>query len=526
MKKIVLLFVSIVALFASISCMAQHHGKRNGDNENKEVTRKFLQSYTDAFNAHDLNKIMSLMTQDCVFEASPGDGGADGKKYVGRDEVRMAFEDVFKTFPDAHWANVKHFVSGNRGFSEWLFTGTKPDGTKVEVSGCDLFTFKDGKIAIKNSYGKHPSVEQPAAPQLAKPVQKNIPKDTSARAIVNIVPNADCTIYIDGKNRGEVLAGKVLSIPLAKGTYDIKATGANNSQYAQVYTVKTTGTPLSLKISLKPLTAAQAAKQAAVEKQNSNSLTPQMVYVQGGSFDMGSKDGERDEKPVHRVTVNSFYMGKYELTVGEFRKFVNAANYKTSAEQEGWGYIWKGSKMEKQNGVTWEYDSYGVKRPPAQDNMPVIYVSWDDVTRYCQWLSLQTGKVYRLPTEAEWEYAARGGSKNNGYMYSGSNDLSSVAWFNGNSNHQPHPGGQKQANELGIYDMTGNVWEWCQDWFAENYYSNSPAEKPQGPATGTYRVLRGGSWGNAAQGCRVADRDGMAPGRHGLNLGVRLVMAP
>ncbi|HSP88314.1 MAG TPA: nuclear transport factor 2 family protein [Ignavibacteriaceae bacterium] len=121
---------------------------------NKDVTENFLQSFADAFNAHDLKVIMSLMTDDCVFEASAGPD-FNGEKFTGQEQVEKAFENVFTTFPDARWDNPIHFISGNRGFSEWIFRGTKADGTKVEVTGCDLFTFKDGKILIKNSYRKN-----------------------------------------------------------------------------------------------------------------------------------------------------------------------------------------------------------------------------------------------------------------------------------------------------------------------------------------------------------------------------------
>jgi len=122
--------------------------------QSNNVTKDFLQSFADAFNAHDVLAIMSHMTYDCVFEASAGPD-FDGEKFSGQEEVKKAFEDVFATFPDAHWGNPQHFISGNRGFSEWTFTGTKLDGTKVEVTGCDLFTFKNGKIAVKNSYRKN-----------------------------------------------------------------------------------------------------------------------------------------------------------------------------------------------------------------------------------------------------------------------------------------------------------------------------------------------------------------------------------
>lgn len=121
---------------------------------NKNVTVDYLQSFADAFNAHDIKAIMAHMTDDCVFEASAGPD-MDGERFAGQEKVRSAFEKVFATYPDAHWGSPRHFVSGNRGFSEWIFTGTKLDGSKVKVTGCALFTFRDGKIAVKNSYRKN-----------------------------------------------------------------------------------------------------------------------------------------------------------------------------------------------------------------------------------------------------------------------------------------------------------------------------------------------------------------------------------
>ena len=119
-----------------------------------KITPSFLQEFADAFNAHDVNAILSFMTSDCIFEASAGPD-ADGEKFVGEAAVKKSFEDVFKTYPDARWGNARHFIAGDRGVSEWVFTGTKADGSKVEVTGCDLFTFRDGKIAVKNSYRKN-----------------------------------------------------------------------------------------------------------------------------------------------------------------------------------------------------------------------------------------------------------------------------------------------------------------------------------------------------------------------------------
>ena len=151
--KILFLVLSIT-LSTPILSMAQSSNERTVVKNDTIITTEFLQSFADAFNAHDIKTIMSFMTEDCVFESSAG-AQVDGEKFTGQEEVRKAFENVFATFPDAHWGNAQHFISGNRGFSEWLFTGTKSDGTKVEVTGCDLFTFRHGKIAIKNSYRKN-----------------------------------------------------------------------------------------------------------------------------------------------------------------------------------------------------------------------------------------------------------------------------------------------------------------------------------------------------------------------------------
>jgi steroid delta-isomerase-like uncharacterized protein len=150
MKKI--LFYLFIVLITPHKFMAQTTNKK-AIAQNK-ITISFLQGFADAFNAHDVNAILSFMTSDCIFEASAGPD-ADGEKFVGKEAIKKAFEDLFKTYPDAHWGNARHFIAGNRGVSEWVFTGTKADGSKVEVTGCDLFTFRDGKIAVKNSYRKN-----------------------------------------------------------------------------------------------------------------------------------------------------------------------------------------------------------------------------------------------------------------------------------------------------------------------------------------------------------------------------------
>ncbi|MBR7027972.1 MAG: SUMF1/EgtB/PvdO family nonheme iron enzyme, partial [Bacteroidaceae bacterium] len=157
--------------------------------------------------------------------------------------------------------------------------------------------------------------------------------------------------------------------------------------------------------------------------------------------------------------------------------------------------------------------------------LPVGKVSWDDCQAFIGKLNAQTGKTFRLPTEAEWEYAARGGKKSKGYTYSGSNAIGNVAWYYNISENTTHEVGTKRANELGIYDMTGNASEWCQDWYGETYYENSSTTDPQGPASGTCRVLRGGSWISDEEFCRVAHRGYDIGNRYSFN-GLRLVLAP
>ncbi|MEZ4888810.1 MAG: SUMF1/EgtB/PvdO family nonheme iron enzyme [Chitinophagales bacterium] len=202
-------------------------------------------------------------------------------------------------------------------------------------------------------------------------------------------------------------------------------------------------------------------------------LINNMVTVSGGTFQMGSNDGQDDEKPVHPVTLSTFQMGKYEVT------------------QAQWEAVMGSNPSQKSAGC---------------DNCPVESVSWNDAQDFIKKLNQLTGKRFRLPTEAEWEFAARGGTKSRNYTYSGSNSIDEVAWYGDNSGSKTHPVGGKKANELGLYDMSGNVWEWCNDWYDENYYSSSPSSNPKGPATGGVRVLRGGSWNNKPLNCRSADR--------------------
>jgi formylglycine-generating enzyme required for sulfatase activity len=252
----------------------------------------------------------------------------------------------------------------------------------------------------------------------------------------------------------------------------------------------------------------------------------EMVFVKGGSFTMGCTDEQENdcksnEKPVHKVTLSDFYIGKFEVTVAQFKKFIDETNYSTDAEKGGVSYFWTGTEWEKIAGINWKHDAQGKVRPQSDYDHPVIHISWNDALEYSRWLSRKTGKYYRLPTEAEWEYAARGGTQSIGYKYAGSNNIGEIAWYDDNSSGKTHTVMKKKANEIGIFDMSGNAWEWCSDWF--DSYSNSKQHDPQGPSIGAGHVLRGGGWGSNAKICRVSFRYYSSPVFSGNNFSFRLV---
>jgi formylglycine-generating enzyme required for sulfatase activity/ankyrin repeat protein len=240
-------------------------------------------------------------------------------------------------------------------------------------------------------------------------------------------------------------------------------------------------------------------------------VSENMAFVEGGAFMMGDTlgDNQLDEKPVHSAALSSYFIGKYEVTFDEYDEFSGSTGRKNSGDQ-GWG------------------------RGPR----PAINVSWYDAVEYCNWLSKKEGleecytvsgsnitcdfntNGYRLPTETEWEYAGRGGNRTYGYKYAGSGDVDVIGWHSGNSGGRTQPAGQKRPNELGLSDMSGNVWEWCWDWYG-NYASHSPTN-PTGAASGTNRVLRGGSWLNGPYTLRTSGRNSLGPDSSSSVVGFRI----
>lgn len=285
---------------------------------------------------------------------------------------------------------------------------------------------------------------------------------------------AGTALYIDGSYAGTA----PYSVALSFGSHTIKAVNDGVTKEETITVSENGQSEWTLNVQKGPQT----------ETITVNGVSFKMIAVKGGTFTMGctseQSDCDGDESPAHKVTLSDYCMGETEVTQA----------------------LWKA--VMGRNPSKW-----------TGDNLPVENVSWNDVQKFIRKLNQKTGRNFRLPTEAEWEYAARGGSQSRGYQYSGSNTLDNVAWYDGNSGSQTHPVKTKQPNELGLYDMSGNVWEWCADWWGS--YSGSAQTNPTGPGSGSYRVNRGGGWLYSAGGCRVSNRFS-GPGSRGSILGFRL----
>lgn len=246
----------------------------------------------------------------------------------------------------------------------------------------------------------------------------------------------------------------------------------------------------------------------------------EFVFLKGGCFQMGDTfgDGDKEERPVHDVCLNDFYFGRNEVRVGDFRKFVNETGYRTEAESGDGCFTYRGDKWEKDRNANWRKPGFAI-----DDRHSVVCVSWNDSMAFIDWLKRKTGKQFRLPTEAEWEYAARSGGKREKWSGTSSEgELGQYAWHMGNSGSRMHAVGEKRPNGLGLYDMSGNVWEWCSDWYGENYYQSSARNNPEGAGNGSFRVIRGGSWYGNPRVVRAAYRNGFDPTSQSNGCGFRL----
>lgn len=254
-----------------------------------------------------------------------------------------------------------------------------------------------------------------------------------------------------------------------------------------------------------------------------NSLGMKFAYIPPGTYTMGSllvKPGRDRDESQRRVTLsNGFYLQTTEVTVGQWRAFVQDTRFKTEAETGGGACIWTGSSWEKKGGYYWDKPGFD-----QTEKYPVTCVSWNDAQAFVRWLNHKEGQTYRLPTEEEWEYACRAASTTafaNGGISElecgRDRNLDAMGWYCGNSGEKTHPVARKKPNTWGLYDMHGNVWEWCQDCYSKYREGSSP---------GHYRVTRGGSWSDRARYCQSASRGRRSPGGSDSCLGFRLAMTP
>lgn len=332
--------------------------------------------------------------------------------------------------------------------------------------------------------------------QPEKPVNPAVPvNEEKFEIVVSSIPSG-AKVFIDGKDQKETTPAIIKD--LKTGTYKVTLRLEGYQEQSKSVTFKAGGATqskvnITLNKEIPQTNAVSSTSNSSNGVYTVNGVSFKMIYVAGGTFSMGAtseqgSDGDDDEKPVHSVTLSSYWIGETEIT------------------QELWQAV-MGSNPSRFTG---------------DSRRPVEQVSYDDCKTFISKLNSLTGKNFRLPTEAEWEYAARGGNKSRGYKYSGSNTLGDVAWYDGNSGSTTHPVKTKRANELGIYDMSGNVWEWCNDWYGS--YSSGSQTNPRGAGSGSDRVDRGGSWRSLARGCRVSSRNGSTPSFRYNFLGLRLAI--
>ena len=307
----------------------------------------------------------------------------------------------------------------------------------------------------------------------------------------------------NSNNNGNNNTPARVTVPNVVGTTETAARSAITSAGLTVGTVTFehhASVPSGSVIRQNPSAGTSVAKGSAINLVVSSgpsftdAYAGEMMIVAGGTFLMGCADENEsacpgNQIPAHDVALGDFYIGKYVVTQARWKAVMGADNNPSMT---------------------------------VGDNLPVTDVSWAEVQDFIAKLNTLTGKTYRLPTEAEWEYAARGGNQSHGYRYSGSNNISEAAWYEGNSSDTVHAVGTKAANELGLYDMSGNVWEWVSDWYG--IYGDDPQTNPRGPASGAERVGRGGSWYFAAEGAQVSFRKSSAPDVGYFDAGFRLAL--
>ena len=441
--------------------------------------------------------------------------------------------------PGATTLSVKGNVEGARVLVDGQYVGetplrdykTKPGQHRIVVEKSGYETYRDTvEIDRGRSLSLRVMLEQ-ARPRQARLYVDTDPSDATVR-ILNIGPR-----FYQG-------------MELDPGRYHVEVS-ADGYRTEKEWVDLAAGEDERLTVSLSPIKAAETRRAGEVWKDPVTGM--EFVWVPGGCFEMGQTEAERQylikdageekynkyykrELPRHRVCVDGFWMGKYEVTRGQFHAFVRDTGYRTDAEKKGKAWVknketeWKWKELP---GYDWKKVGYS-----QDDTHPVACVSWNDAVAFAKWVSNKSGKKIGLPTEAQWEYAARGGVKD--MRFWGSDDSDACRYANSadkGNNWNPSfpcddgyeftaPAGNYSPNPFGLYDMLGNVWEWCADWYGSDYYSRSPEMNPQGPSSGRFRVLRGGAWFSNPRSLRCANRNWDAPDNRSTSDGFRLVAVP
>ena len=356
-------------------------------------------------------------------------------------------------------------------------TVRKPKKPGVENSGKPRLKPRS-KPHPKPTPNSKPHPKPPEAPEASRSLPKPVEAAGYDVTFTCNVPSA--LLSIDGVPNGTASGTRFLKT----GVHSIQVTADNYVDYSGTFAVNSSSRSVSVTLQEVPNRFSNGVLTI-------KGVSYDMVWVDGGTFRMGAtseqgSDVESDEKPVHSVTLSGYYIGKTEVTQA----------------------LWKA--------VMGSNPSY-----LEGDNLPVEYVSWDDCQEFIRKLNSMTGQNFRLPTEAEWEFACRGGNNSRGYKYSGSNYIDNVAWYWDNSGENTHHVATKTPNELGIYDMSGNVEEWCSDWYG--YYSSGAQTNPKS-YRGSRRVYRGGGWNDHTWSCRSSGRIGYYPSFRSGSLGLRLAL--
>lgn len=362
----------------------------------------------------------------------------------------------------------------------------KTDKPKIEKPKTEKSKTQGGNNSSKK---KSQKIENPSRSQSSSSSNSSVPATRSPEPTVFDVTFScnvtDADMYIDGNDYGKPNGTRTLKT----GFHQVKLIAEGYDDYTDTIYVAAGRTSFNFKMTRK----VHAETCPKIETFTVKGVSFDMVWVEGGTFTMGAtmeqgRDAENDEKPTHQVTLSSYYISRFEVT------------------QELWQAVMGNNPSRFRN----------------NPKNPVECVSWNDCQVFITKLNRLTGRHFRLPTEAEWEYAARGGNQSQNYKYSGSNTLDNVAWYGNNSRNTTHTVGSKAPNELGLYDMSGNVEEWCKDWYGS--FSSGPQDNPSGESSGSYHIGRGGSKDSYITNCRVSYRGNYGTSFTLDNLGLRLAL--